>query len=338
MQNNNFFLNAYKKRSNSNEKESLVNDNTNGIEKENQKTVKKAVFEKLERIDTPPQETPIPKKRLAAIFLLLIGLDKAKDIIKSFSEEELIKIVSEIMNIESISDAEIKEVEKNFGKINEKSSNHKGGKEFVRNLLQNSFGITKGSEFFVKVIEKGDDNSFDFLNEFGDDKIKEIIEDESDTIIALILGMLEPKKSANLLSILPKDKSINVIKKMSSKIEINTDVLNIIIKKIKERANEIKSNDKDTVKISGKNKLIEILKNSTNSQSEIILSALEESEPELADELKENIFTFNDIINIPKKDFEKALKDYADKEIAFILKGAKDEIKTIFFTCITKRR
>ena len=315
MENNNFFLNTYKKKSNLPFEDNFLENKKDLTEKNNSITnnepstqkdsVRKVVFEKLEEVEKAKQsttnETPISKKRLAAIFLLLIGLERAKDVIKNFSEDELIKIIGEITNIETITDNDIAEVEKNFGKIGEKRLEELNGKDFIRSLLQKSFGMAKGSEYFLKVVEKTSDNNFDFLNELHEEKIKEIIGDESDMVVALIFGMIDPKKAAKILSLLPRERSVNIIKKISSKIEINSDVLNVIIKKIKERAQEVKNSDKETIKISGKNRLIEILKNSSQTFSETILDALEENEPDLANELKEKIFTFNDIVNIPKK-------------------------------------
>ncbi|HPO49450.1 MAG TPA: FliG C-terminal domain-containing protein [Spirochaetota bacterium] len=332
MENNNFFLNTYKKKySNTNNGENSLKNEFVSFE-----TPSKKFFEKIPEVENK-KTTKISKKRLASMFLILIGVEKAKEIVKSFSEEELFKTVSEILNIETITEDDVKEVEKKFGKIENKKSLN-GGKEFARLLLQNSFGIVKGSDFFVKSLELSKESNFDFLNDFVPEKIKDIIENESETIIALILGMIDSKKAAMTISLLSSDKSIKVIKKMSSKIEINKEILNVVVSKIKDKATKIRENENDTIIITGKNKLIEILKNSTNAQSESLLNELEKDNPELVNDLKESIFTFSDIVNIEKKSFEKVLKNYPDKEIAFMLKGAKEEIKTIFFTCVTKRR
>ncbi|HOL56449.1 MAG TPA: FliG C-terminal domain-containing protein, partial [Spirochaetota bacterium] len=74
-------------------------------------------------------------------------------------------------------------------------------------------------------------------------------------------------------------------------------------------------------------------------KSKSIIEELAKEDPSLATELEEKIFTFEDIIFIKNEDLEKVLKKYSDdKEIAFILKGASDDIKNKFLTCISKRR
>ncbi|OHD07171.1 MAG: hypothetical protein A2086_02515 [Spirochaetes bacterium GWD1_27_9] len=342
MSDNNFFLKTYKKNQNQEENKKEDKKQPFIIEEEKPKIVKKVVFEKLEqKLEKEEKEKkvlpPIPKKRLAALFLVLCGIEKSKEIIKNFNEEELIKTVSEILAIESISKEEIEQVEKNFGKISNIDGKAKGGKEFARNLLQKSFGISKGSEFFIKTIEEEKDKEFKFLQELSEEQLKDILKDESDLVAALIMGMLPPQKAAKIMSLLPKEMTVKVIKKMSGKFEINTEVMNIIIKKLKEKAKNIKT-DENIIKIAGKNKLLEILKHSDPKSAELLLDELAHEDEELANEIKENIFTFNDVALLKKKDLEKALKNYNDKDLAFILKGAKEEIKTIFFTCITKRR
>jgi flagellar motor switch protein FliG len=318
----NFFINKYKK------------NNSNNPKKENEKSseTNNYVFEKIEK----KSKKIIPRKRLAAMFLILVGPDKAKDIIKTFNEEELIKITNEMINIDSISDDDILEVESAFGNITKNNNILKGGKEFTRNLLQNAFGIEKGSSYFIKCIEETNEKELSFIDSLHPEEIKNILEDESDIVITVILGMIDPKKAAKVLSLLPKEVTIQVIKKMSGKLEIPKDVYEVIINKMKEKISFLK--DDETIKISGKSKLVEILKYSDNTQSEKIIQDIEEVNPELANEIKENIFTFNDIALLTRKDLEKALKIFPDKDIAFILKGAKDEMKAVFFTCMTKRR
>jgi flagellar motor switch protein FliG len=318
MSDNNFFINKYKKNSNEKKDSGLSDD-------------KKIKFEKIEE-----KGSKTPKKKLAAMFLILVGTEKAKEILKTFSEEELIKITNEIIGIENITTDEIREVETSFGKVNYDGHTLKGGKEFARTILQNAFGIEKGSGYFIKSVEEFQENELAFLDPLSNEEIKDILADESPLVVSVILSKLDAKRSAKILGCFPKEKTVEIIKTMSGKLEITKDVYEIVLKKMKQKA--VDSKDDDMIKISGKAKLVEILKYSDNEQSEKIIQDIEMDDPELADEIKDNIFTFNDIIMLKRKDLEKALKNYADKELAYILKGTKDEIKTIFFTCVSKRR
>ena len=342
------------KETEKNKKDSPTNPTNNEEQNKDQKNIKKFDFKK--GLASTPIETKkngekkteekkakinndslISKKKLIALYLILSGIDKAKNVIKSLSQQELEKIIPEIIAIETITKDEEAEVEKNFGKTNISYKDAFGGREFARTLLQNTYGIAHGSEVFVRIIEdETKEKNFDFLNSIPDKNLRDILIEESDSVAALVLGMIDSLKAAKILEIFPKDRALNVIKTLSEKSTINKDVLNIVIKKMKESVSSVKK--EDSIDIHGKDKLIEILKNSTTEISNNIINELQNDNPILATEIEENIFNFEDVVYLKPKDLEKILKNYPDKEIAFLLKGTRQEFKNLFFTCVSKRR
>lgn len=346
---NNFFLNAYKKNlDKSQNKNQAPSGNKTGTKGETSRPgeAKKFVFKKLERDHGPgfekshevkPQPVTLSKRKLSALFLILAGIEKAAGIVKSFQKEELYKVIYEIIKISGITPLEFLEVEKNFGKMGITDlTRHTGGKEYARKLLQAVFGLAEGSEVFIDIIANSDKEALSFIEALSLPQVNKILNDESDMIIAIILSMIAPEKAAKIITSFPADKRSGVIKKMSTKLEINSDALSLIIGKLKEKAKQIIG--ENTIEISGKERLLNILKKSDSEDSKELIDKIAEDDRDLADELRDNIFTFEDVIHIPRKDFESALVDYDDRDLAFILKGAPEAIKTIFFTCITKKR
>ena len=358
---NNFFANQYKKTSEQISKpvfEKLPksktvpadnNDNNINNNIEN-KTVKKFVFKKIEEViadekEKQKQQKPhydslgvLSKKKLAAMMLICTSEDKAAKIVSQFNLDELVKISEEILSIEYVTEDDLKEGEKNFGpQYVEDISALKGGKEFLRRLLQNAFGMNKGSQIFLQVLEKTDDKSFSFLQDVSTENALKIISDESSLIISFILSKLSPKQAGEILTKLPKDKITEIVKYMSDKTEINSDVLDIIAKKIKEKTKKIVRKD-DTIQIGGKDKLLDILKHSDAQNAETLINNLESDMPELAQEMKDRIFTFSDIPTLKQSDLAAALQNWETNDIAFMLKGTSKEMRLVFFTCVSKRR
>ena len=129
MKKKNFFLDKYKKTSHSNNSDKPNLNNTQ--------------FEKIEAGKS------IPKKRLTAIYLTLIGTDNASEILKHLGKDETEKIIQEILNLKKITKDEILEVEKKFGKF--KIHNLKkviNGKKFAEELLNKSFDKKKAKYYF----------------------------------------------------------------------------------------------------------------------------------------------------------------------------------------------
>ena len=328
--------------------ETAVPNNTDNIEN---KTVKKFVFKKIEDVIASEEEKQskqkphydslgvLSKKKLAAMFLICTDEDKAAKIVSEFNIDELIKISEEILSIDYVTKEDLVQVEKNFGPQHvEDITALKGGKEFLRHLLQNAFGIDKGSQIFMQVLEKTDDKSFSFLQDVSTENVLKIISDESSLIISFVLSKLSPKHAGEILTKLPKDKITEIVKYMSAKTEMNSDVLDIIAKKIKEKTKQIISKDADNIKIGGKDKLVDILKHADAEKAEILINNLETDMPDLAQEIKDKIFTFSDITTLKKSDLETALREWQTQDIAFMLKGTSKEMRAVFFTCVSHRR
>ncbi|MBN2545405.1 MAG: hypothetical protein JXB50_06390 [Spirochaetes bacterium] len=317
----NFFLKIYKKNPIKNKKKSFI---------KLEKKYKKNLSEK-------------PDKRSISIFLYLIGLDNSVNIIKNFKENEIKVLMIEFLKIDNITENDIKNINDKIGNIDNISTNLKisDKKEYISNLLIKAYGLNKGSRLYNEILNDYSDlnklnkYSFSFLDDFNENQIFEIISDESDSIIAVVLSMINPKKVAMVLKLFPPNKAIEIIRKMSKKIEIKPEVIDAIINNIKKKSE--KFNDK-YIKIEGKNKLVQILKNFSFSDLNSIIDNLKDVDSGLADEIEEKIFTFNDILKIPKKSLIYALKKYSDPDIAYILKGSNDDIKNYFFKCISKKR
>ncbi len=336
---NNYFLNAYKKNS----------PKPEDMEVTKEKTVKPFVFEKVpttqpqdkleEKIEkkVADNEEPVSKVKLSAIFFILSGIDKAASILKSFNYDEINKIAKEIMKVLSITENELKLVEKQFGPLNISDlKSYTGGKEFVRQLFQKLFGLSDGSEKFVKIVEESQKEEIKYLEKLSSEQAMTLLSGESDLIFSSILTLLPPQTAAGVIKSLQPERSVSIIRMLSSKTAVNSDIKKMIVTKLNEKAKEIIINEE--FKVQGTKKLIDIIKNSDSDITDRIISSIERDDPALANTLKEAIFTFNDIIKMPRKSLEYVMKNYDNKEIAYILKGSSDEVKAVYLTCVTTRR
>lgn len=345
-ENNNFFIKSYQK----NKEKISGTQNTN----EQPKTVKPAVFERIvveeikrDKITAPvakkaePQQTQpaeqFTKAYLSALYLILIGEVPAVKIIGKFNPAELEKIVKEMIKIAAVTPDEKAAVFKSFGQFEPADlSQFPGGKEYARLILIKAFGISDGSGTFLKIVENEEKSDINYIESLDDSHIKSILEEESEVVISTVMSLLSPAKAAKFIQSLPREQGAAILKRLSASRGLPTEVVKTILAKLKAKGEELKS--ESGIKVAGKSKLIEILKMSGSEDADKIIDELARMDVELADEIRESIFSFGDIVNIPKKEFEKALKTFENKDIAFILKGAAAEIKTIFFTCVSQRR
>lgn len=297
-----------------------------------------------ETINTQKSKLVHPDKKTISLFLILIGAKTAAKILKNLSDDEVKKIISEIIKLEKITEEDIAKVRSEIGniEINFDYTNFKP-KEYALELLTASFPLKKAFLIFNSVlnlkekIERYKKPDMSFLEKLTEKEIYEIICNESPVIISAILSLLKPIVIAKVLSLFPNDKKIGIIKKIAQKIEIQPEILETIIEKLKEKALKYK-NHKQYQTVNGKAHLAKILRLLPFQKKEMILDSLKIENENLADQIEDNLFKFEELIKIPKKSLIYALKKCKNQDIAFMLKGTSNLIKEAVLNSVSKKR
>lgn len=73
--------------------------------------------------------------------------------------------------------------------------------------------------------------------------------------------------------------------------------------------------------------MVEVLQNVDRSTEKVILERLEEEDPELAEEVKNLMFVFEDIVFMEDRYVQMVIREVESKDLALALKAASDEVK-----------
>jgi flagellar motor switch protein FliG len=84
--------------------------------------------------------------------------------------------------------------------------------------------------------------------------------------------------------------------------------------------------DADDDAVGGLKGLIALLTKSEKSVERAVVEALEALSPEMADEVRANLFVFEDIITLDDRAVQQILRQVDTRELAVALKGAADDV------------
>ncbi len=269
----------------------------------------------------------------AAIFLISMGPKASSEIIKHLDEDEIHELVREISIIKSV-DSELKEkILKEFQNLTLKiSETTSGGDKVAKNILIKSYGEDKANEIIEKV--KGNKPLKD-LNKVDPERISIVLKDEHPQTIATVLAFLEPKISGQVLSYIPKEIKPDIIRRIANLKNSNKDLLKTLEDSI---INKLEKLPEKGEKAGGINAIVNILNSGISEKtSKIILQELEDSDEDLAEEIKKKLIKFEDIIFLLDKDVQKILSKVDNEIIARSLKLANDEVKEKIKSNISKR-
>jgi flagellar motor switch protein FliG len=167
------------------------------------------------------------------------------------------------------------------------------------------------------------------------DEISDLIKDEQPQTIAIILLHLNTTVASDVISSLPDDIKTDVSMRVVTLEKVNAD----IVDEVNEVFKEILKNKKRSVtNISGGvDRLAEILNQTDEISSELILSEIEETDAEMADQIKQKMFVFEDLVLVDDRGFQKLLRKVETVELATALKAAPDEVKDKVFRNMSER-
>jgi flagellar motor switch protein FliG len=117
--------------------------------------------------------------------------------------------------------------------------------------------------------------------------------------------------------------------------KVNAD----IIEEVNEVFKEILKNKKSSVATinGGVDRLAEILNQTDEISSELILNEIEEKDAEMAAQIKQKMFVFEDLVLVDDRGFQKLLRKIESAELATALKAASDEVKDKVFKNMSER-
>ncbi len=269
----------------------------------------------------------------------LAGSIKVAILVQSLENETS----QEILN--SLSSAEREVVERHLSQIGDISPDlaEKVAEEFIRMGGLGTSGRAGSADKPEKGLgeEESSDgqtskpSNLNILRSIKSDQLIELIKDEHPQTIAVIIVHLKPEVASEIMSMLPDDIKADVAlriarldKVISGMVEEVDNVLEDILKNKKASS---------THKTGGIHHIANILNQADEATGEMILSNIEKTDPELAAQIKQMMFVFEDLTMVDDRGFQKVLRKVETGELALSLKGASDEVKEKVFKNMSER-
>ena len=178
-------------------------------------------------------------------------------------------------------------------------------------------------------------NNLKAIQSIPPDLLIQLIQNEHPQTIALIIAHLKPHIASEVMALLPDELKADVACRIA-----NLDkVASGMIEEIDNVFEEVLANKETstTQKAGGVPRLAEILNMIDGTSAEQIIDDIEENDPELAEEIRQNMFVFDDIVLVDDRGLQKVLRSVESQELAIALKAATDEVKTKIFSNMSER-
>lgn len=277
-----------------------------------------------------------PKK--AAILLLALGEDAAADVMKNLEEAEIQQVGYYMSRFTDVSPEELDIVLEEFYRnsvMADEGVNISSSPDFVKNALTKALGADRAKELSDNLRAGEEEAGLEALRYAEPIMIANYIRTEHPQTIALILSYLKnAEQSSAVLRDLPESLQADILYRMAVIESIPPGVISEMNEVLTE---EMKTAGSMATSVGGVEPVAEILNSVDKATETRILSSIEETNPELAEQIRELMFTFEDMALIDAKQMQLVMKDVDQADMVLALKTASDAVKELIFGSMSSR-
>ena len=273
--------------------------------------------------------------RRVAKFLLLIGTDEAAKVISHLTPAQTELIIPEIASIRRVDPDEAAVILEEFKSLLE-NARQQGGVTTARNILEKAFGSDRAEEFISRAVPFPEGVPFDYLQEMDGDRVFLLLKDESPPVQTLVLSRLKPAVAAEVINQMENDQKKEVIRRLAKLTPMDPEIIRRVDRAMHDKVLTMNTSAADSM--DGRGALTEILKRMTPTAEKDILTSLAEQDPELSNDIRERLFTIDDIIMADDRFLQKKLHAMNEGEIALLIAGKPESFRQKILANVSKNR
>ncbi|SFC40173.1 flagellar motor switch protein FliG [Alkalibacterium subtropicum] len=287
-------------------------------------------------------EADPPKKRLdgikkAAILMISLGPETSAQIMKQLPDAYIQKVSYEIANMDHVSREDREAIVNEYLEMSQaREYILDGGFDYAKNLLNKALGTSRAKEVIDMLNQiQLRERPFNIARKADPQQLTNLLLGEQPQTVALILCYMQPDKAAQILVNFPPEKQADIAERIGTITNTSPAIIERIEQVIESKFSTYIEND--TENVGGVSTLVEILNQVGRTTEKAIVADLEQKQPELAEEVKASLFTFEDIVSLQKSDVQKVLREVDHDALVLALKGVSDELRDFIYDNLSSR-
>ena len=290
-----------------------------------------------EKLETSIDYDSLNKHQKLAIFMIVLGVPVAAELLKGFDDNEVEAICQEIANYPLV-DMKVKQrvVDEFAGIIGESVVAELGGSAYAMKALEKAKGDYKAANIIGRIAPAA--SAMEVLNEISEMEPRQIynlVRKEQPQTVAFILSHLVENKAAAILSMLPPELREVVAERIGIMETTSTDLVSKVVNNLKKH---MKGTQRQTTHVAGGIRVVANLVNAMDKEvSKALLVKLEERNPALGQAIRKKLFSFDDLVNLQQADLQRILREVEMADLVVALKSASPALQAALMGGLSKR-
>ena len=271
-----------------------------------------------------------------AILLICLGEEAAAQIFADLNDEEVALVSKTMASITHIPQQQKEEV---LNKFHEDQQNSVGlfvkGEDFTKRALSATPGDNRGDQLLDQFVASMETKSLETISKMNPSMVAGILEQEHPQTIALVLSTQTVEHASEILSFFPEEVQTDVVYRIAKIEKVSPEVINRIEDALHREIGLVSG--KEQKQVGGIEAVVSLLQSMKNSQDADIIENIEEHDPEMAEEIRKRMFTFEDLIDLDGRSLQMILREINKDSLTLALKTASEQMREKIFSNMSQR-
>ena len=276
--------------------------------------------------------------RKAAILLVAVGEDLAKEILRALPENDVERLTEELADLRGVSPELSADVIEEFWELLETQSFMvHGGIDYASRLLVDTFGKQRADDLLMLVrrAQEAAQGNLAKLQRTDPQQLGKLLDSEHPQTIALVLAHLDPRKASMVLASLSEEHKVVAIQRLAEMRQFSPEMAQKVAHILHRRLENV--GDAARKSYSGFKAVADLLNRLDAEEAKSILETIEEGQPELALGIRNLMFTFEDLVTVPAATIREIVSGVDKRQLALALRGANEELRAQIFKAMSSR-
>jgi flagellar motor switch protein FliG len=276
--------------------------------------------------------------RKAAVLLIAVGENLAKEILRQLPEQDVQRLTEELADMRGITPELSAEILEEFWELlaTQNFMVH-GGIDYASRLLVETFGKQRAEDLLMLVrrSQEAAHGNLAKLQRTDPQQLGKLLDAEHPQTIALVLAHLDPRRASMVLDNLSEEHKVVSIQRLAEMRQFSPEMAQKVAQILHRRLENV--GDTQRKSYSGFKAVADLLNRLNAEEAKKILEAIEDGQPELALSIRNLMFTFEDLVTVPPATIREIVSGVDKRQLALSLRGANEELRAQVFKSMSTR-
>jgi flagellar motor switch protein FliG len=271
-----------------------------------------------------------------AVLLICLGEEATAKIFQELSDEEVRQVARTMATINHIP---IDVKEKVFASFRDAQNRFAGlfvkGEDFARNAISATPGEQRSNFLLDQFLSGTETKSLETIALMAPRMVAGLLEHEHPQTVALVLSTQHIEHAAEILTHLPETIRADVAYRISKIEKVSPEVITRIEDALHREIGLVSG--RAHKKVGGIDAVVGILNHMKNNLDSEILEEMEQQDPEMAEEIRKKMFTFENLIALDGRSLQMILREVNNDSLTMALKTASEQMKEKIYANMSTR-